>query len=558
MTKPLIVQSDFSVLLEVEADPQNEARNAIALFAELVKAPEYIHTYLISPLSIWNASSLGISGRNIIAALTKFSKFPLSESVQQEILELAGRYGQCTLYRRNGQLYLDVENDRLGTELTNSNAAPFLQCRVSDCVFEVSNLNRGPLKQALVDMGYPPKDHAGFDLGDSLDINLLPSLPDGTDFTLREYQDEAIKSFNQKEGGCGHGVILLPCGAGKTIVGLGVMTTVKQHTLILTTGLSSARQWRSEILSKTDLDNSQISEYSSKNKQIAPVTISTYQMMSYRNQKQDKKFPHFDLFTKNNWGLIIYDEIHLLPAPVFRITAELQAKRRLGLTATLIREDGREKDVFALVGPKRYEVPWRTLEESGHIATAECTEIRIPMSYDYQGKYSLASSRSRFRVAAENPNKLGAIKEILSKEKRKSIIIGEYLTQLEAIASQIGFPIITGKTKQEQRDETYNRFRRGEIQGLILSRVGNFAIDLPDAEVLIQVSGKFGSRQEEAQRLGRILRPKANAKPASFFTLVSSQSCEEKFARNRQVFLAEQGYEYTIVDASAEGRCSLG
>ncbi len=550
MTKPLIVQSDFSVLLDLEAEGANKARNAVALFAELTKAPEYVHTYSITPLSIWNATALGISGSDIVSTLSKYSKFPVSDNLKQEIVELADRYGRCILHRRNGRLCLEVDNELLGTELTKSKAAPLLKRRVSGCTFEISNLNRGLLKQALVEIGYPPKDYAGFDQGDYLDINLLTTLGDGTRLSLREYQDEAIRSFHQEHAnGLGHGVVLLPCGAGKTIVGLGIMASVRQQTLILTTGLSSARQWRREILSKTNLDENQVSEYSSNQKGIAPVTISTYQMMSYRQQKDSGEFPHFDLFTKHNWGLVIYDEIHLLPAPIFRITAEIQAKRRLGLTATLIREDGRERDVFALVGPKRYEVPWRSLEESGHIATAKCTEVRVPMNYDCQEKYSLAPSRMRFRIAAENPSKLDVVKDLLSKEDRKSIIIGEYLSQLEAIANEIGFPIITGKTKQDERDETYDRFRRGEIRGLILSRVGNFAIDLPDAEVLIQVSGKFGSRQEEAQRLGRVLRPKTNDRSAEFYTLVSSQSCEENFARNRQVFLAEQGYEYSIVDA---------
>ncbi|MGB8698143.1 MAG: DNA repair helicase XPB, partial [Thermosynechococcaceae cyanobacterium] len=395
--------------------------------------------------------------------------------------------------------------------------------------------------------GYPAEDLAGYISGDALSLSLRQQTRAGLPFTLRDYQQEAAAAFYQAGAvRGGSGVIVLPCGAGKTMVGLAAIAAVQENTLILTSNLTSVRQWQREILDKTSLPDEAIAEYSGEVKQTAPITLATYQILSYRRQK-DGDFPHFELFNARAWGLIIYDEVHLLPAPVFRITAELQARRRLGLTATLIREDGHEGDVFTLIGPKRYDVPWRDLEGRGFIAGAECTEIRVPQDPDEQMAYAVAPKRQQFRIAAENPRKIGVVKDLLLRQtNHRVLIIGEYLDQLSAIAALTGLPLITGKTPQSEREMRYQDFREGTVSGLILSRVGNFALDLPDADVLIQVSGKYGSRQEEAQRLGRVLRPKADGRSAQFYTLVSLRTCEEDFARHRQLFLAEQGYSYQI------------
>ena len=383
--------------------------------------------------------------------------------------------------------------------------------------------------------------------GDALAIELRAISQAGSSFNLRHYQKEAVAAFYQAgRAQGGSGVIVLPCGAGKTMVGLAAMTAVQSNTLVLTSSLTSVRQWRRELLDKTTLLEDAIAEYSGESKQTAPVTLATYQILSYRSSR-DGEFPHFKLFSARSWGLIIYDDVHLLPAPIFRITAELQARRRLGLTATLIREDGKEGDVFALIGPKRYDVPWRELEVQGFIAAAECREIRVPQAPERQMEYALADKRRQFRIAAENPRKYEVVQSLLQKEAgHRILIIGEYLDQLKQIAERTGLPVVTGKTPQPERDRLYEQFRFGAITGLILSRVGNFALDLPDADVLIQVSGKYGSRQEEAQRLGRVLRPKIDGHSAHFYTLVSLRTCEEDFARHRQVFLAEQGYSYQI------------
>ncbi|WP_231585866.1 DNA repair helicase XPB, partial [Crocosphaera watsonii] len=392
-------------------------------------------------------------------------------------------------------------------------------------------------------MGYPAEDLAGYVQGDALPLKLRSTAQSGQPFVLRPYQLEAADVFYQSgrvQGGSG--VICLPCGAGKTIVGMAAMAQVQENTLILTTSLTSVRQWRRELLDKTELPEEVIAEYSGEMKATGPITLATYQILTYRPHK-DADFPHFSLFQARSWGLIIYDEVHLLPAPVFRITAELQARRRLGLTATLIREDGRESDVFALIGPKRYDVPWRELESQGFIAQAICREIRVPQDSEEQMRYAVAPRRQQFRVAAENPRKLEVVRQLLIDEiGHKILVIGEYIEQLRTLAELTKFPLITGKTTQKQREVLYQKFRSGEIDGLVLSRVGNFALDLPDADVLIQVSGKYGSRQEEAQRLGRILRPKSDGRTARFYTLVSERTCEEDFARHRQLFLTEQGY----------------
>jgi DNA excision repair protein ERCC-3 len=344
-------------------------------------------------------------------------------------------------------------------------------------------------------------------------------------------------------------VVVLPPGAGKTVVGLVAMSLVGQSTLILTTNRTSVHQWRRELLKKTDVQEHQIAEYTGEHKGIAPVTLATYQMLTHRTEKNGD-FPHLRLFAEREWGLIVYDEVHLLPAPVFRATAEIQAKRRLGLTATLVREDGRETDVFSLIGPKKYDVPWRDLEQRGWIAEAACTEVRVSLPEVGRMAYATAEPREMYRIAAENSRKLPLVRAIMEQhDGAQTLVIGQYLAQLQYIADNLAAPLITGKTPQRERERLFDAFRLGEESLLVLSKVGNFALDLPDAELLIQVSGTFGSRQEEAQRLGRILRPKADGRTAHFYTIVTRDTQELDFAHNRQLFLAEQGYSYRILDA---------
>ncbi len=547
----LIVQSDRSVLLEVHAPTAAAARDAIAPFAELVKSPEHIHTYQIAPLSIWNARAAGLSSETIISALQQYAKYPVPDAIVQDITALGNRYGLTTIERSTDDLpglMLRVADLPLAEQLLRDDkVAPLLGKRLSKLTFWIDAGLRGLLKQALVTVGYPAEDVAGYIKGDALTLHLRQQTLAGEPFVLRHYQQEAADIFYQsgrKQGGSG--VIVLPCGAGKTIVGMAAMAAVQENTLVLTTSLTSVRQWHQELIDKTSLPDSAIAEYSGERKATAPVTLATYQILTYRPNRE-AQFLHFGLFSARNWGLIIYDEVHLLPAPVFRITAELQARRRLGLTATLIREDGLESDVFALIGPKRYDVPWRDLEGQGFIAAADCTEIRVPQSEARQMEYALASRRLKFRIAAENPRKLDVVQDLLVQEAgHRVLIIGEYIDQIKTVAAATGLPLIMGKTAQRKRDKLYQQFRDGEIQGLVLSRVGNFALDLPDADILIQISGKYGSRQEEAQRLGRVLRPKSDGRRAQFYTLVSLRTCEEDFARHRQLFLTEQGYSYQL------------
>jgi DNA excision repair protein ERCC-3 len=544
----LIIQSDRSVLLDVHSPYAEDARIAIAPFAELVKSPEHIHTYQISPLSVWNARAAGMPVEDMIAALVTHAKYPMPDLVAQELQTLGNRYGLTVIKRYKEKLILHIADVPLAEQLSRNEAVEkYLGDRLSDVTFLVNEGNRGVLKQALLAAGYPAEDLAGYVTGDQLTLTLRSSTKSGAPFILRDYQTAAAAAFyqaGQVQGGSG--VIVLPCGAGKTIVGMAAIAAVQQNTLILTSNLTSVRQWQRELLDKTDLSEEQIAEYSGVMKNTAAITLATYQILSYRQPETDR-FPHFSLFNARSWGLIIYDEVHLLPAPIFRITAELQARRRLGLTATLIREDGKEGDVFALIGPKRYDVPWRELEGQGFIATAECVEVRIPQDPEEQMAYALAPKRQQFRIAAENPAKVAIVLELLQQQSgHRVLIIGEYLDQLKILAEQTGLPLVTGKTSQKERDRLYEEFRSGAIGGLVLSRVGNFALDLPDADVLIQVSGKYGSRQEEAQRLGRVLRPKSDGRSAQFYTLVSSRTCEEDFARHRQLFLAEQGYSYRI------------
>ena len=546
---PLIVQSDQTVLLEVHSPRSEAAREAIVPFAELLKSPEHIHTYRITPLSIWNARASGLSTAAMVATLREYAKYPIPEGVAQEIDALGRRYGLAVIDRAADQgLVLWVADPALAELLARDRqVAPLLSERLGDLQFRIKLGVRGLLKQALVAIGYPADDLAGYSEGQELPLRLREVCASGGPFRVREYQWEAAEAFYQDgQARGGSGVIVLPCGAGKTIVGMAVMALVQENTLILTTSQTSMEQWRRELLDKTDLPADAIAEYSGQRKETGAVTVATYQMLTYRASK-DGEFVHFGLFHARAWGLIIYDEVHLLPAPVFRITAELQSRRRLGLTATLIREDGLEKDVFALIGPKRYDAPWRELEGQGWIAAADCVEFRLRQTPERDMEYALAPRRNQFRIAAENPRKRLVVKELLQREAgHRILVIGEYLDQLAALATDTGFPLLTGKTPQLEREKLYQAFRARSVPGLVLSRVGNFAVDLPDADVLIQVSGKYGSRQEEAQRLGRVLRPKADGRRARFYTLVSLRTCEEDFARHRQLFLTEQGYSYRI------------
>ncbi len=545
---PLIVQSDRTILLDLHSLRADAAREKLAHFTELVKSPEYVHTFRLTPLSIWNACAAGVTADDMIKTLTDFSRYPPPEFILSDLEDLASRYGRVILEKNGGYLELSVL-DASTAELFahDKKIAAFLEKQLTPLRFRISLANRGLLKQALVEAGYPADDRAGFTDGDALPIALAPAARTGNPFYVRDYQKDAIQAFYQSGSNRGgSGVVCLPCGAGKTIVGIGAMAQLQQTTLILSTNLTSVKQWRRELLDKTDISDGMIAEYTGQQKEVGPITLSTYQILTWRRDR-DADFPHFNLFYASPWGLIIYDEVHLLPAPVFRITAELQARRRLGLTATLIREDGREKDVFALIGPKRYDVPWRVLEAKGWIADAVCTEIRVPMPEALRMTYALSPRRQQFRVAAENPGKIDIVQNILrSHPGNRVLIIGEYITQLQEIADALAFHMITGKTRPAKREELYRLFRQGGIQHLILSRVGNFALDLPDADVLIQVSGMFGSRQEEAQRLGRILRPKKEGRQACFFTLVSQHTREEECARKRQLFLTEQGYSYEL------------
>ena len=546
---PLIVQSDRSVLVEVDNPRYELARDRLALFAELVKSPEHIHTYRITPLSIWNATAAGLPPDGIIGALEEFSKFPVPGALRHEIGELAARYGRIILEKAGDDLVLRIDDAMLARQIAHHpKVAAFASPRGDNCCFDVPTRYRGEIKRILTQIGFPVKDCAGYVQGAPLPLSLRDMATCGLPFALRPYQRDAADNFYQGggvEGGCG--VVVLPCGAGKTIVGMAIMARVQTHTLIVSANITALRQWRDELLDKTTLGPADIAEYSGESKDIASVTLCTYQILTYRPDKNIDVFPHFNLFFKRDWGLIVYDEVHLLPAPVFRITSDLQARRRLGLTATLVREDGKETDVFSLVGPKRYDMPWKELEAQSWLAQASCTEIRIPLPVSEQLDYAVSGDRARFRIASENPRKHEVIQRLLASHATdRVLIIGQYLTQLRALAEELDTPLITGQTPQGQRDDLYARFRSGAITRLIVSKVGNFAVDLPDANVAIQISGTFGSRQEEAQRLGRILRPKPGDNQAHFYTIVTHNSSEQEFAMKRQLFLTEQGYAYQI------------
>ena len=549
-SNPLIVQGDKSLLLEVQNERYEAARDALARFAELEKSPEYIHTYRITPLSLWNAASSGLTAAQILSGLEDFSKYGLPSNVIRDIEEYVGRYGRIKLVREGENLIVTSQDETLMVEILNHKATSrYLHGRLDSHRALVAPGRRGHLKQALLQIGYPAEDLAGYVAGDDLPITLRPATLGGKDFKLRHYQSEAAEVFYASGAASGgSGVVVLPCGAGKTIVGMAAMAQLQTSTLILTPNTIAVRQWLSELVDKTSLTADMVGEYSGLQKDIRPVTVSTYQILTYRKRGSGDEFPHFGLFSARNWGLIIYDEVHLLPAPVFRITAEIQARRRLGLTATLVREDGMEGDVFSLIGPQKYNVPWKDLEKQGWIATAVCHEIRVPLAESARMEYAIAPQREKYAIAAHNSRKLPLLQAILGRHVGENIlVIGMYLDQLDEIAALLQAPLINGQTPVREREKLYEQFRRGEVKILVVSKVANFSIDLPDAGVAIEVSGTFGSRQEEAQRLGRILRPKSDGSMAHFYTIVTRETVDQTFAANRQRFLTEQGYKYEIL-----------
>ena len=541
--KPLMVQSDKTMLLDVHSPSFEECRNDIIAFADLVKSPEHIHTYTLSPLTLWNAVSSGLDSNEIISRLKKWSRYEIDERVIFFIEDTASRYGEFILTEEDqDNLRLSVKRERFFLTLLSEPTLKKYLKKGEGNYFLISKLDRGTVKAKMVKMGFPVDDKIPLKKGSKLEFELKDSVE------IRDYQKESVDAFLSSGG---YGTIVLPCGSGKTIVGIETAVTLKTNTLILCPNVSSVHQWIRELLDKTTLTPDQIGEYSGETKTIKPVTVCTYQVLTYRTKSLDKEetepvYPHFSIFSENNWGLVIYDEVHMLPAPVFRITAELQSIYRLGLTATLIREDGREDEVFSLVGPKRFDTPWAELTQKGFIAKAYCHEVRIPLPHTLELEYALAPKKEKYRIASQNPLKIKVAEAILKKHEGESIlIIGQYLEQLQVFRDHFGYPIITGTTSNKKRDELYDKFRSGEEKVMIVSKVANFAVDLPDASVAIEISGSFGSRQEEAQRLGRILRPKA--RDSHFYTIVTEYSQEEEFASNRQKFLSEQGYSYSII-----------
>jgi DNA excision repair protein ERCC-3 len=550
MTKPLIVQSDNTLLLEVDNTDFEIARDSIAPFAELEKSPEHIHSYRISPLSLWNAASSGLKYQQIIDVLLKFSRYDIPEIVRTTIKEQMQRYGLLKLVMVNGEIILTSKDAILLNEIINDKKVNvYIDTRLNDNNIKIKASYRGHIKQALIKIGFPVEDLAGYEKGDPCEINLKETIAGEEKFVIRDYQQSSMNAFYRGGGpDGGSGIVVLPCGAGKTIIGIGIMAMLKTETLILVTNTVALRQWKEEIKNKTDVDHELLGEFSGEIKEVKPITIATYNILTYRKDKNGP-FLHFDIFSKKNWGLIIYDEVHLLPAPVFRMTSEIQSKRRLGLTATLIREDGMESDVFSLIGPKKYDMPWKVLEKSQWIAQALCTEVRVDLPDELRMHYSISKDRDKFRIASENERKMDVVKKIIKNHDGANIlIIGQYITQLKEYAKRFNYPLITGATPVAERETLYHKFRMSELKTLIVSKVANFSIDLPDANVAIQISGTFGSRQEEAQRLGRILRPKREDNRAYFYTVVTSNSVEEKFSHNRQLFLTEQGYSYIILN----------
>ncbi len=537
---PLIVQSDRTVLLEVAHADAETARHELAIFAELERAPEHIHTYRITRLGLWNARAAGHTADDMLETLDRWSRFPVPPSVSVDLRETVDRYGRLVIERdEEGALILRSDDAAVLTQVAgNKRIQPLLIGHPTPQSYTIDAWARGQIKQELLKIGWPAEDLAGYTPGTPYEIELAE---DG--WAMRPYQRQAVDAFAHE----GSGVVVLPCGAGKTIVGAGAMAATGTTTLILVTNTVSARQWRDELLKRTSLTPDEIGEYSGQAKEVKPVTIATYQILTAKRKGQ---YAHLALLDALDWGLIVYDEVHLLPAPVFKLTADLQARRRIGLTATLVREDGREGDVFSLIGPKRFDAPWKQIEAQGFISPAACYEVRVDLPPSDRLEYAAATDDERYRLAASAPAKITAVRELIAKHPDERIlVIGQYLDQLEELSEALNAPQITGATPVDEREELYRQFREGEISLLVVSKVANFSVDLPEASVAIQVSGSFGSRQEEAQRLGRLLRPKQSNHTASFYTLIARDTVDQDYAQNRQRFLAEQGYSYTIMDA---------
>ncbi|MEV5414045.1 DNA repair helicase XPB [Thermopolyspora sp. NPDC052614] len=537
---PLIVQSDKTLLLEVDHPKADDCRRAIAPFAELERAPEHVHTYRVTPLALWNARAAGHDAEQVIDALITYSRYPVPHALLVDVAETMSRYGRLRLEKHPARGLVLTTTDRAVLEevLRARRIKPLLGERFEDDTVAVHPSERGTLKQALLKLGWPAEDLAGYVDGEHHPIHLVE---DG--WKLRDYQHDAAEAFWHG----GSGVVVLPCGAGKTIVGAAAMARAQATTLILVTNTVSAHQWKQELLKRTSLTEDEIGEYTGSRKEIRPVTIATYQVMTTKRQGV---YRHLELFDARDWGLIVYDEVHLLPAPIFRMTADLQARRRIGLTATLVREDGREGDVFSLIGPKRYDAPWKEMENQGWIAPADCVEVRVTLTDDERLAYAMADPEEQYRFCATTPSKNRVIEALVRRHVGEQVlVIGQYIDQLDELAAHLDAPVIKGETRVKERERLFQAFRDKEIQVLVVSKVANFSIDLPEAAIAIQVSGTFGSRQEEAQRLGRVLRPKADGGGARFYSVVSRDTKDQEFAAHRQRFLAEQGYAYQIIDA---------
>jgi DNA excision repair protein ERCC-3 len=537
---PLIVQSDKTLLLEVDHPRSEDARIAIAPFAELERAPEHVHTYRMTPLALWNARAAGHDAEQVVDALSRFSRYPVPQPLLIDVVDTMSRFGRLSLVNHPAHGLVMASSDRAVLEeiLRHKKINPMLGERIDDDTVIVHPSERGRLKQALLKLGWPAEDFAGYVDGEHPPIALRE---DG--WALRDYQRRAASAF----WAGGSGVVVLPCGAGKTLVGAAAMAEAQATTLILVTNTVAGRQWKRELIARTSLTDEEIGEYSGERKEIRPVTIATYQVMTRRTKGE---YRHLELFDSRDWGLVVYDEVHLLPAPVFRMTADLQSRRRLGLTATLVREDGREGDVFSLIGPKRYDVPWRDIEAQGWIAPASCTEVRVTLTDSERLTYATAEPDTKYRLCSTVATKLPVVQRILAQHPDEpTLVIGAYLDQLEELGAALDVPIIQGSTKVAEREALFDAFRRGEQRVLVVSKVANFSVDLPEASVAVQVSGTFGSRQEEAQRLGRLLRPKGDGRQAHFYSVVSRDTLDADYAAHRQRFLAEQGYSYTIMDA---------
>ncbi|TRZ72784.1 MAG: helicase [Streptomycetaceae bacterium] len=537
---PLIVQSDKTLLLDIDHPLSTECRRAIAPFAELERSPEHIHTYRLTPLGLWNARAAGHDAEQVIDTLIKYSRYAVPHSILIDVAETMSRYGRLRLEADpvHGLILVTTDTAVLEEVIRARKIVPLLGARIDAQTIAVLPSQRGQIKQSLLRLGWPAEDFAGYVDGQAHAIDLVQS-----DWKIRPYQELAAEGFWHG----GSGVVVLPCGAGKTIVGAAAMAHAKATTLILVTNTIAARQWREELLKRTTLNEDEIGEYSGAKKEIRPVTIATYQVMT---KKKNGVYAHLDLFDSYDWGLIIYDEVHLLPAPIFRFTADIQSRRRLGLTATLVREDGMEGEVFSLIGPKRFDVPWKEIESQGYIAPAECIEVRVNLTENERLMYATAEPENRYRTCATTRTKRDVVEALVEKHKGEQIlVIGQYIDQLDELSEALGVPLIKGDTPIKEREVLFNKFRTGEVTCLVVSKVANFSIDLPDATIAIQVSGAFGSRQEEAQRLGRILRPKSDGRSAKFYSVISRDTIDQDFAQNRQRFLAEQGYSYKIIDA---------